>query len=104
VAVGLETARDEWSGGARQVEAAKEDPVRYQRLLAQVEVVTAELRRRVGQTFSLGELCRAYDDADRWARHVVEERAPTPGWPRDLAVVAAAAFHAYQRGATDYVP
>jgi hypothetical protein len=104
VAVGLETARDEWSDGARQVEAAKEDPVHYQRLVAQVEVVTAELRRRVGQTFSLGELCRVYDDADRWARDVVEEQAPSPGWPRDLATVAAAAFHAYQRGATDYVP
>jgi hypothetical protein len=32
----------------------------------------------------------------------VEEREPSPGWPRDLAVVLAAAFYAYQRGATDY--
>jgi hypothetical protein len=34
----------------------------------------------------------------------VEERAPSQGWPRDLAVVLAAAFHAYQRGAVDYLP
>jgi hypothetical protein len=34
----------------------------------------------------------------------VEERAPSQGWPRDLTVVLAAAFFAYQRGAVDYLP
>ena len=53
-----------------------------------------ELRKQVGQTFTLAELADAYRDADRWAREVVEERAPSPGWPRDLALVLAAAFHA----------
>jgi hypothetical protein len=33
----------------------------------------------------------------------VQERAPSAGWPRDLTLVLAAAFHAYQRGATDYL-
>jgi hypothetical protein len=32
----------------------------------------------------------------------VQERAPSPGWPRDVALVLAAAYHAYQRGASDY--
>ena len=65
-------------------------------------MVGDELRKRVGQTFTLAELAAAYGDAERWAREAVEERAPSPGWPRDLALVLAAAFHAYQRGATDY--
>ena len=35
-----------------------------------------ELRKQVGQTFTLEELADAYRDADRWARATVEERAP----------------------------
>ena len=104
MAVGLETARQEWEDAARQIESTRGDRRQYERLLAQVEVVTDELRRRVGQTFTLGELARAYGDAERWARDAVSERSATPGWARDLAAVTAAAFHAYQRGAADYTP
>jgi hypothetical protein len=35
---------------------------------------------------------------------VLEERATTATWPRDLNVVLPAAFDAYQRGAIDYEP
>ena len=63
-----------------------------------------ELRRRIGQTYTLGELVAAYGESERWAREVLEERAAVPGWPRDLTLVAAAAFDAYQRGAIDYEP
>jgi hypothetical protein len=104
VAVGLETARQEWEDAARQVESARADRQRYERLLAQADVVADELRRRIGQTFTLDELARAYAESERWARHAVSERAATPGWARDLATVTAAAFHAYQRGAADYAP
>jgi hypothetical protein len=68
-----------------------------------VEIVTEELRKQVGQTFTLAELAESYRDAERWARETVQERAPSAGWPRDLALVLAASFHAYQRGATDYL-
>ena len=92
----------EWGDGERRLEAARDDQQRYRRLLEQVEVVIDELRKRIGQTYTLAELAAAYRDAERWAREAVEERAPGPGWPRDLALVLAAAFHAYQRGAVDY--
>jgi hypothetical protein len=104
VAVGLETARQEWEEAARTVERARDDRVRYGRLLAQVDVVTGELRRRVGQTYTLVQLAKAYADAERWSRDAVSEHAATPGWARDLATVTAAAFHAYQLGAADYEP
>jgi hypothetical protein len=104
VPIALDTARTEWEEGHRRVEAARPERPRYERLLAQVELVVDELRRRVGQSFTLGELASAYDDADRWAREVVSERAPSPGWPADLATIEAAAFYRYQRGALDYVP
>jgi hypothetical protein len=100
---GTTLIRQEWEEGNRRLEAERDDRARYERLLQQVEIVTDELRRRVGQTYSLDELAAAYRDAERWAREAVEEHAPSQGWPRDLALVLAAAFHAYQRGATDYL-
>ena len=94
--------RQEWEEGHRRLEAERDDRRRYETLLRQIDVVTEELRKQVGQTYSLAELAAAYRDAERWARQTVEDRAPSPGWPRDLALVLAAAYHAYQRGAADY--
>jgi hypothetical protein len=98
----LALVRHEWEEGHRRLEAERADRARYRRLLQQVEVVTEGLRRRIGGTFTLTELAGAYRDADAWARQAVADRAPGPGWPRDLTLVLAAAFHAYQRGASDY--
>jgi len=99
----LALVRHEWVEGHRQLEAQRGDPRRYRRLVEQVEALTDELRRRVGGTYSLAELAAAYRDADTWARQTISDRAPGPGWPRDLALVVAAAFYAYQRGASDYL-
>ena len=94
--------RQEWEEGYRRLEAERSDRRRYETLLRQIEIVTEQLRKQVGQTYTLAELAGAYRDAERWAREVVQERVPSAGWPRDLTLVLAAAFHAYQRGATDY--
>ena len=100
----IEVARQEWEEGARRLEAAREDGRRYRQLLELLELVLDELRKRIGQTYSLAELVAAYGESERWAREVLEERAPTAAWPRDLTVVLAAAFDAYERGAIDYEP
>lgn len=99
---GTTLVRQEWEEGSRRLEAEHGDRRRYETLLRQIEIVSEELPRRVGQTFTLAELATAYRDAERWAREAVQERAPSAGWPRDLALVLAASFHAYQRGASDY--
>lgn len=99
---GTTLVRQEWEEGDRRLEAERYDRRRYETLLRQIEVVTEELRKQVGQTYTLAELAGAYRDAERWAREAVQERAPSPGWPRDLSLVLAAAFHAYRRGASDY--
>jgi cobyrinic acid a,c-diamide synthase len=104
VTIVLEVVRREWEDGYRRFEAASRDPAATERLRQQLEVVTDELRRRIGQTFTLDELARVYERADAWARDVVSEHAATPGWPRTLAMVQDAAFHLYQRGAVDYAP
>jgi hypothetical protein len=100
----VEVARQEWEEGSRRLEAAREDPGRYRQLLELLDLVLDELRKRVGQTYTLAELVASYDGSERWAREVLDERAQTAGWPRDLTIVLAAAFDAFQRGAIDYEP
>ena len=75
-----------------------------ERLLAQVDVVAAELRRRVGGVFTLAGAGDGVRRSEEWSRAVVSEQAPAPGWPRTLSLVEAAAFHLYARGAQDYQP
>ena len=99
----IESARREWQEGHDRVLETRDRATR-ERLLEQVEVVTEELRRRIGATFTLAELSHAYAGADGWSRVAVGERAPAPGWPRTLSLVEAAAFHLYARGAVDYAP
>ena len=98
------SARREWEEGHRRLREEVSRAAQPDRLLAQVDAVGAELRRRVGGTFTLRELAAAYAGAERWSRGVVAEQAPAPGWPRTLSLVEAAAFHEYARGAQDYEP
>jgi alcohol dehydrogenase class IV len=100
----LETTRHEWEEGHRRLQAASDDPPRYASLLEEVELVLEQLRRRVGQTFTLDELATAYADADRWVQEAFAESEPRPGWPGRAAAVQDAAFHLYSRGAVDYRP
>jgi hypothetical protein len=100
----VESARREWEDAYRRLEDAGGTAVEEDRLRLQLEVVTAELRRRLGATFTLGQLAAEYRQADAWALQAVSERAATPGWPRTLVVVEGAAFHLYARGAVDYEP
>jgi hypothetical protein len=73
-------------------------------VLAELDAVTAELRRRVGQTFTLAELADAYTASEAWTREAVAESKPASGWPRRLATITEAAFYLYSRGAVDYEP
>ena len=100
----VEVARQEWEDGTRRLEATRDDVHRYHQLLELLDLVLDELRKRVGQTYTLEQLTAAYGDAESWARELLDERSTLPGWPRDLTTVLAAAFDAYQLGAVDYTP
>jgi hypothetical protein len=100
----VEAARREWEAGHRRFVEEASDPARANQLHRQVEVITEELRRRVGSTFTLGELASAYERADGWVLEVVSERAPSRDWVRTVSVAGDAAFHAYSRSAQDYEP
>lgn len=101
----IDSARRDWEDGSRRFErVSRADALHAERLGAQLDVVSGELRRRVGGTFTLAQLAQAYLRADDWARQAIAEEAPTPGWALDVSLVADAAFHAYSRGALDYTP
>ncbi|MDX6506659.1 MAG: hypothetical protein QOG06_1303 [Gaiellaceae bacterium] len=100
----LETTRREWEEGNRRLQAAATDRTLYERLLAEVDLILDQLRRRVGQTFTLGELAAAYRESDRWVQETLIEAAPAPGWPARTTTVQDAAFYLYSRGAVDYIP
>jgi hypothetical protein len=100
----IEVARQEWEEGSRRLESARDDGRRYRQLLELLDLVLDELRRRIGQTYTLADLVTAYGESERWAREVLEERSTATSWPRELTLVVAAAFDAFQRGAIDYKP
>jgi hypothetical protein len=105
LATSVEAARQHWAEGNRRLESQASDPAAYARLLGQLEIALEELRKRLGETFSLAQLAEVYDTSDDWMRDAVGERAAAaPDWPRQLATVQDAAFHRFARGATDYAP
>lgn len=100
----VEAARREWAEGNRRFVQEASDPARADVLHRQLDVVSDELRRRVGGTFTLAELADAYSEAESWLLAVVGERAPSRGWARTATLAGDAAFHAYSRAAQDYEP
>jgi hypothetical protein len=101
-----EIARQEWAESHRRLEATAGDGRAHRELLAQVGAVTEELRRRVGQTFTLAELADEYRRADQWALDVLlgDDEEPAVGSPATVSLAQGAAFHLYARGAVDYAP
>jgi hypothetical protein len=102
VSASTETAKQEWEQAYRSF-ADVPDPALEEPLARQVEAILTELRRRIGGTFTIGELVDEYARADVWARDVLSEQG-TREWPRTLALAEGAAFHLYARGAVDYDP
>ena len=55
----LEVVRSEWEDGYRRFRDLSRDRIAADRLSVQLEVVTDELRKRVGQTFTLDDSRRS---------------------------------------------
>jgi hypothetical protein len=100
----VEIAQQQWRAARRRLEELRGDPALYHRLVDQVDLLTAELRRRVGQTFTLESLVRAYYGAESWYLQVLGRDEAEPGWERHASLVTDAAFEVYARGASDYAP
>lgn len=102
----LASARHQWEEGRRRLSEAGEDTARSRHLLLLVDAVTDELRRRIGQIFTLAELARAYEGSEEWVRDVVARSTPPKARAgiKDTTLVQDAAFARYARGASDYRP
>jgi hypothetical protein len=100
----VESARRDWEDAYRRFEEASRDGLREERLRLQLRAVTEELRKRVGSTFTLGELAAEYRRADAWAYDAVDADELGPQWLATLTIVEGAAFRLYARGAVDYSP
>lgn len=100
----VDVARYQWEEGSRRLEAEASDPDAYEALMEQVAAVAEELRRRIGEHFTLEELADVYGTADDWVLQAVVERADRPGWTGQTSVAQDAAFHLYARAAIDYTP
>jgi hypothetical protein len=101
----LESMRRDWADGERRLAAARlREPARaaaYDRVVA---ALRRDLRRRVGQTFSMNDLAEVYEGSARWARDVAQTAAPGAAYAHDLAVTADAVFAEMARGASDWAP
>lgn len=95
-----ETAVFDWRAGERRVENAP--PGERHELDRVVAALVAELRRRIGSTFTVDELACFYDQGTDWCLDVARRTAPEAPYTWDMSLVADAAFHRYLRGATDY--
>jgi alcohol dehydrogenase class IV len=100
----VESARRDWEEAYRRLAEEVRDPAKADALHSQLEVVSEELRKRVGGAYTLVELAHEYSRADDWAREAVAQKAAAAGWPRTLSMVEGAAFLLYSRGAVDYEP
>lgn len=102
----VDHVRYQWDEGRRRLEAVGEGTARSRHLLLLVDAVVDELRRRVGQTYTLNELAGAYRGSEEWVREVVlrETRPKARAGVRDTTLVQDAAFALYAHGATDYRP
>jgi hypothetical protein len=95
----LENARFQWEDGYRGLQAIS-DPKERRLADRLVRGIQDELRRRIGPTFSAGELADLYGAGTDWCHQVAIDVAPSLGG--DAQSLADAAFWLYLRGAGDF--
>ena len=96
----FENANYQWQQGERRL---RSEPAERRPLLERVtDALVAELRRRLGGTFSSDELVALYERGTAWCLQVAMKIAPEDPWAWDAGVVVDAAFGRYLREAADY--
>jgi hypothetical protein len=96
----FETAVEQWQDGLRRLERAS--PAERPVLERVTRGVQDELRRRLGSTFTTGELADLYDRGTGWVSDVAIATAPEDPFAWDVRIVGDAAFARYVRDAADY--
>lgn len=89
----------EWQDGARRLQATT-GPARTW-CFAVVDAVHAELKRRLGRTFTIADLAAQHREAAEWFLPLAAEVAPRHPEAHDPAITLDGAFAMYMRRATD---
>jgi hypothetical protein len=94
-----ETSLHRWQDGERSI---REAPAERRPVLELVcDQIVAELRRRLGGSFSSAELVELYEAGAPWILPLAASIAPEAPWAWE-ATVGDAAFNRYLRDAYDY--
>lgn len=96
----FELVQQEWKQGERR--AAEAPPGQHAAIDGVVDALVAELRRRLGSTFTVDELVGLYDRGTSWCMEIAFAIAPGAPWAWDPRTTADAAFARYVREAQDY--
>ena len=96
MAYAVENALFQWEEGERRLRAAA--PLERARLEPVIAAVLEELRRRLGSSFSIGELADLYGADPDWATALARDRSAAT----EAAWVVDAAFSRYAREAANY--
>jgi len=99
---GLDNAIFQWEEGSRSLHAARNDPARQRQLTRAMSSIHAELRRRLGSSFSVAELADLYQAGTDWCLDIVLSMPYNSESPLDSATAIDAAFHLYMREASDF--
>jgi len=92
----VENALFQWEEGQRRLRDAGE--IERRQLRAAEDAVFEELRRRLGGSFTLGELANLYGEGTDWATDIADRRLAGT----DSSWVVDSAFARYARFASDY--
>jgi hypothetical protein len=98
-----EVALIEWAESAQRVRDLQITTARRAVIDGVIAEIIAEIRRRIGASFTLNELVTLYQDSSAWCLEVAMRTTELP-WAYDLSLVQGAAFDRYARGAVDYHP
>ncbi len=96
----FEAVEQQWREGARRAAAVL--PEQRPAVDRVVDELAAELRRRLGSTFTVAELVELYDAGTSWCLDIAYALAPGAPWAWDGRTTADAAFARYVRDAQDF--
>lgn len=96
----FELAAQSWREGERR--AAGLPPEQTVAVDRVVDDLVAELRRRLGSTFTVTELLELYDAGTSWCLEIAYGLAPRSPWAWDPRVTTDVAFARYVREAQDF--
>ncbi len=96
----FEVAFQQWQSADRRRQAMQgAETIAVERVC---DVLLAELRRRLGSTFTTDELVTLYDAGTSWCLDLAVVTAPGAPWAWDERLVADATFYRYVREAQDF--